>query len=130
MFTRKVVFEETHICKSRNVCKSTVGVDASQLYPYSMFQPMLTRLYTRYEFDADLQRFNPRQTKSKKFENMVMSCFQRMRPDCGIESFYTTVTERKIDCFTAEGSSAHCNTVFEAISCFNPYCPVKKHDLP
>ena len=55
VFTRKAV-DETHIRKSTNVCKSVVGLDARQLYPYSMCQPMPTGLYTIYEFDADLQR--------------------------------------------------------------------------
>ena len=35
------------IRKSANICKSIVGIDASQLYPYSMCQPMPTGLYTR-----------------------------------------------------------------------------------
>ena len=36
MFTGKTFVYETHIRKSRNVCKSVVGTDASQFYPYSM----------------------------------------------------------------------------------------------
>ena len=47
VFTRKAVVDETFIRKSENVCKSIVGIDASQLYPYSMCQPMPTGLYTR-----------------------------------------------------------------------------------
>ena len=35
-------------------------------------------------------RFTPRQNKTRSFENMVMPYFQRPRPDCKIESFYTT----------------------------------------
>ena len=50
-FTRKAVVDETFIRKSANICKSTVGIDASQLYPYSMCQPMPTGLYTRWDFD-------------------------------------------------------------------------------
>ena len=44
VFTRKAVVDETFIRKSENVCKSIVGIDASQLYPYSMCQPMPTGL--------------------------------------------------------------------------------------
>ena len=33
---RKAVVDETFILKSTNLCKSIVGRDASQLYPYSM----------------------------------------------------------------------------------------------
>ena len=51
VFTRKAVVDETFIRKSTNLCKSLVGIDASQLYPYSMCQPMPTGLYTRWDFD-------------------------------------------------------------------------------
>ena len=40
VFTRKAVVDETHIRNSSNVFKSIVGVDASQLYPFSMCQDM------------------------------------------------------------------------------------------
>ena len=89
VFTRKAVVDETFIRKSGNICKSIVGIDASQLYPYSMCQPMPTGLYTRWEYDTESNRFKPQQNKSRSFENMVMSYFQRQRPDCKIESFYT-----------------------------------------
>ena len=46
-FTRKTVVDETFIRKSSNLFKSIVGIEASQLYPYSMCQPMPTGLYTR-----------------------------------------------------------------------------------
>ena len=36
VFTRKAVVDETFIRKSTNLCKSFGGIDASQLYPYSM----------------------------------------------------------------------------------------------
>ena len=45
--TRKAVVDETFIRKSTNLCKSFVGIDASQLYRYSTCQPMPTGLYTR-----------------------------------------------------------------------------------
>ena len=45
--TRKQVVDETFIRKSANICKSIVVIEASQLYPYSMCQPMPTGLYTR-----------------------------------------------------------------------------------
>ena len=52
MFTCKAVVNETPIQKSTNVGESLVGIDASQVYPYSMCQPMPTELYTTYESDA------------------------------------------------------------------------------
>ena len=42
VFTRKAVVDETFIRSSENFFKSIVGIDASQLYPYSMCQPMPT----------------------------------------------------------------------------------------
>ena len=53
VFTRKAVVDETFFRKSANLCKSFVGIDASQLYPHSMCQPMPTGLYTRQNFDSE-----------------------------------------------------------------------------
>ena len=39
------------------------------------------------------------------------------------ESFLTTGRQKKIDCFSVDGFCSHCNTVFEAISCFYHFCP-------
>ena len=89
-FTRKAVIDETFIRKSTNLCKSIVGIDASQLYPYSMCQPMATGLYTRWNYDCESQKFMPRQNKTRSFENMVPSHFQQTRPECKIESDVTT----------------------------------------
>ena len=47
VFTRKAVVDETFIRKCSNLCKSIVGIDATQLSPYSMCQPMYTGLCTR-----------------------------------------------------------------------------------
>ena len=55
-----------------------------------------------------------------------MSYFQRQRPDCKIESFYTTGTQKKIDCFKVNGFYAHCKTVFEAMGCFHHYRPCQE----
>ena len=126
VFTRKAVVDETFIRNSGKICKSIVGIDASQLYLYSMCQPMPTGLYTRWEYDTESNRFKPQQNKSRNFENMAMSYFQRQRPDCKIESFYTTGTQKKIDCFKVEGFCAHCKTVFEAMGCFYHYCPCQE----
>ena len=121
-FTRKAVVDETFIWNSENICKSIVGIDASQLYPYSTCQPMPTGMYTRWEYDTESNRFKPQQNKSRNFENMVMSYFQRQRPDCKTESFYTTGAQKKIDCFKVDGFRAHCKTVFEDMGCFYQYC--------
>ena len=126
VFTRKAVVDETFILNSGNSCESIVGIDASQLYPCFMCQPMPTGLHTRLEYDAESNRFKPQQNKSKKIENMVMSYFQRQTSECKIESFYTTGTQKKIDCFKVDGFCAHCKTVFEATGCFYNYCPCQE----
>ena len=127
VFTRKAVVDETFICKSSNLCKSIVGIDASQLYPYSMCQQMPTGMYTRWEHDCENKRSTARQNKSRSFENVVLSYFQQSRPDCKIESNVITGRRKKVDCFSVDGTCYHCNTVFEAMGCYYLYCPVKKH---
>ena len=126
VFTRKAIVDDTFIRKSTNLCKSIVGIDASQLYPYSMCQPMPTGLYTRWDFDSETSRFIPRQNKTRSFENMVMFFFQRTRPEGKIESFFTTGKQKKIDCFSVNGFRSHCNTVFEAMGCFYHFCPCQE----
>ena len=125
VFTRKAVVDETFIRNSANLCKSIVGIDASHLYPYSMIQPMPTGLYTRSGLDSETVRFTPRQNETRSFEKMVISYFQRTRPECGIESFFTTGRQRKNDCFSVDGFCSHCNTVFEALACFHHFCPCR-----
>ena len=95
VFTCKAVVDETYIRSSRKTCKSIVGIDANQIYPCSMCQPMPTRLYTLWEYDTENNRLKLQQKKSRNFENMVLFYFQRQQPDCKNESFYTTGTLKK-----------------------------------
>ena len=103
-----------------------LGLTLANYTPYSMCQPMSTGLYTRWDFDSETSRFIPRQNKTRSLENMVMSYFQRTRPECEIESFLTTGRQKKIDCFSVDGFCSHCNTVFEAMGCFYHFCPCKE----
>ena len=57
---------------------------------------------------------------------MVMSYFQRARPEWEIESFFTIGRQRKIGCFSVDGFCSHCNTVFEAMGCFYHFCPCQE----
>ena len=122
IFTRKAVVDETFIRKSSNLCKSIVGIDASQLYPYTICQPMSAGLYTRWVYESETNRFTARQTQSRTFENMVLSYFQHSRPDCKNESNVTTGRQKKVDCFSVDGTCQRCNTVFEAMGCYFHYC--------
>ena len=65
VFTRKAVVDQTFIRNSENLCKSIVGIDASQLYPFSMCQEMPTGLYTRWELDTDSQKIRARTNRSR-----------------------------------------------------------------
>ena len=67
VFTRKAVVDQTFIRTSANVSKSIVGIDASQLYPYSMCQPTPTGFYTRWDLDSGTSRFTPQQNKTAAF---------------------------------------------------------------
>ena len=126
VFTRKTVVDETLERKSSNLCKSIVGIDACQVYPYSMCQPMPIGLYTRWEYDSETKRFTARQNKTRFLENMVLSYFQQKQPGCKIESNITTGRQKKIDCFSVDGNCYHCNTVFEAMGCCYHYCPCQE----
>ena len=57
---------------------------------------------------------------------MVMSFFQATRPECKIESYYTTGKQKKIDCFSVDGYCDHCKTVFEAMGCYFHFCPCQE----
>ena len=94
-FTRKAVVDKFFFRKSANICKSIVGIHASQLFSYSMCQPMPTGLYTRWDFDSEKIRFTIRQNKAHSFKNMVMSYFQRTRPEREIENLFTTARQTK-----------------------------------
>ena len=126
VFTRKAVVVETFIRKSSILCKSIVVFDVSQLYPYSMCQPMPTGLYTRWEYNSETKRSTARPNKSRSFVNMVLSYFQQSQPDCKIDSNVTTGRQKKIACFSVDGICYHCNTVFEAIGCYYHYCPCQE----
>ena len=87
---------------------------------------MPTGLYTRWDIDSETSRYTPWQNKSRSFENMVMSYFQRTRPDCKNESFYTTGRQKKINRFSVDGFCSHCNTVFDLMGCFYHFCPCRE----
>ena len=130
VFRRKAVVDETFIPKSAKICKSFVAIDASQIYPYSICQPMPTSPYPRWDFDSETNRYTPQQSNTRSFENFVMSYFQRTRPKCEIESFFTTGRQKENDCFSVDGFCSHCNTVFEALGCFYHFCPCQELRLP
>ena len=55
-----------------------------------------------------------------------MSYLQSQRPECTIESYYTTGKLKKIDCFSVDGFCAHCDTLFKAMGCCFHFCPCQE----
>ena len=82
---------------------------------------MPTGILTRWDLDSETSRFTAWQNKTRSLENMVKSYFQRTRPECKIETFFTT-DRRKIACFSVDGLCSHWNTVFETMGCFYNFC--------
>ena len=96
VFTRQAVVDETFIRNSSNICKSIVGIDASQLYPFSMCEEMPTGLYTRWEFDTEMQRFKDRRNPTRNFNNMVKHVFlSRNKTRIKLVSFLFRLENRK-----------------------------------
>ena len=122
VFTRKTVLDKTFIRDLANWCKTVVGTDASQLFPFSLCQGMPSCLYTRWEMHSETGKIRPLQSKTRSFENLVMSYFQPVRPQFQVERFYMTGTQRKIDADSVDGSCGHCNTVLEAMGQCCHYC--------
>ena len=63
VFTRKAVANKTFSRKPNSLCKLIVGIDASQLCPYSMCRYMPTGLYTRWDYDEERQKLKARQNR-------------------------------------------------------------------
>ena len=118
VFRGKTVVDRTYIRNSSNVCKTILGIDASQLCPFSMCQEMPTGIYTRWEHDSETDRFKARNNRKRNLENIIVSFYQELRPECKTESFYNTAKQKKIDCFHVDGYCNHCKTVFEAMGCY------------
>ena len=52
-----------------------------------------------------------------------MSFYQASRPECTLESFYTTGKQKKLIFFTVDGFCGHCRTIFEALGCYYHFYP-------
>ena len=87
-----------------------------------MCQPIPTVLYTRWDFVSKKGIFAPRWKKTRSFENMVLFCFQRTKPESKIERLFTTGRQQKFDRFSVDGFCSQCNPVSEAKGCFYHFC--------
>ena len=130
VLTRKAVVHETFIRKSTNLCKSFVGIHASQLYPYSMCQPMLLDCIQAGTMTLNLKKYCLDRTKHALAKIWSFAFFQKTCPECEIESNVTNGRQKKTDCFSVDGVCNHCNTVFEAVGCYFHYCPYQEARPP
>ena len=122
IFTRYAKANVTKIGTSENICKSIVGIDASQLYPYSMTKLMPSGPYVKWEFSNERQLFIPKRNYRSHFELMTMSFQQYLRPECQIQTAFTHKKQKRIGRFFVDGYCHHCSTVFEANGCYYHFC--------
>ena len=96
VFTREAVVDKTFIRKTTNLCKSIVGIDARQLYPYSMCQPMPTGLYTRWKYDSESQNFMPRLNKTRSFKIWSVPTCNKLVRNVGLKAMLQTVDKKRL----------------------------------
>ena len=125
VFTQKVVVDKKFNRDSTNLCQSIAGIDASRIYPFSMFQAMPTGLYTRWELKSDSSNFQPRQNKTRSLE--TWSCHTFSAADHIVKwKVSATGTQKKYNAYSVDGFPGRCNTVFEAMGCSYHYCPFQE----
>ena len=96
VFTRKALVDETFIRKSMNLCKSIVGMDASQLYAYSMCQPMPSGLYTRWNYDYESQNSCLDRTKHAPSKIWSFLTFNKLVRNVGLKAMLQLVDKRRL----------------------------------
>ena len=122
MFTRKAVVDKIFIKNSSNICKSIVGIDASQLYPSQCVKicqqdctqdVSLTLICRSLKLDiTDLATLR------------ILSCIFTRNKDQNVKLrvFSHQENRKKTDCFIVDGYCNHCKTVFEAMGCYYHFC--------
>ena len=84
--TRYAKVASSRIKNSSNMCKTIVGIDASQLYPFSMMKDMPTGVYTKWELREDTGLFHPQRSKKNYLECIVLKYFQTQNLHCYIQT--------------------------------------------
>ena len=84
IFTRCAKVGSSRIKNRSIMCKTIVGIDASQLYPFSMMKDMPTGVYTKRELREETGLFHPRRSKKIYLESIVLKYFQKQNPHCYI----------------------------------------------
>ena len=127
IFTRYAKATETRIRDSQNICNAVVGIDASQLYPYSMMKEMPTGPYVIWEYSNESNKYHRQKPTRSMFELMVLTYLQEQKPNCQIKSQLTARRQKRFGPFSVDGYCQHCETAFEADGCFFHFCACQDH---
>lgn len=123
VFTRYAKACETIIRHNGSeTCKTIVGVDASQLYPYSMTQKMPTGPYTRWDLTDDGQFFTHERDWRSQLEKQVLHYMNTLNPQCTIQCLFRNGKQKRIGPYLVDGYCAHCQTVYEVMGCYYHAC--------
>ena len=113
------------------MCKTIVGIDASQLYPFSVMKDMPTGVYTKWELREDTGLFHPRRSKKNYLECIVLKYFQKENPHSYIQTQFNQKSQKRIGVYLVDRFCSHCNTAFEVLGCYWHFCPCReKKRLP
>ena len=109
VFCRYAEAGKTKIRKDGDkTCETIVGVDASQLYPYAMCQPMPCGPYTRWDFQEG--EFKAKRDWRSQLEKTILCYWSSIRPQCKIQCLHSDGKQRRIGPYLVDGFCAHCNT--------------------
>ena len=76
----------TKMKNSSNTCKSLVGIDPGQLYPFSYLKDMPTGVYTEWLLWEDTGLFHHRRNKKIFLEYLLLNYFQMQDPQYSSQS--------------------------------------------
>ena len=102
-----------------------------ELTPVSLIHTERVKRYSRVSkrdgsWILNLAKTKSRRNKTRTFENIITSYLQRVRPQCKLESFYTTGREKNCDAFGVDAFCGHGNALFEAMGRYISSVYVKK----
>ena len=107
IFTRYAKLGSSTIKNSSNMCKTIVGIDASQPYPFSLMKDMPTGVYTKWDLREDTGLFHPRRSKKNNLECIVLKYFQKQNPHCYIQTQFNQNSQKRIGVFLVDGFCSH-----------------------
>ena len=123
IFTRYAKVGNSRIKNGSNMCKTIVGIEAGQFYPFSMMKNMPTGIYTKWDLRKDTGLFHPRRSKKNYLECSVLKYFQKPNPHCYIQTQFNQKSRKRIGVNLVDRFCSHCNTVFDVLGCYWHFCP-------